>query len=229
PGLVVAQGPPPEDEEEHAVVGGGDRLPHAVAEGQRLLAAGVGVEPERGIAVDHQDQVVELLILTEDGEEGPRLQRRIVVGAPEPEGRLRLVEAGEPGGEHLLAGLGEQLREVPGAEGVGGKGSGDDVHVAQFPKVRSFHYGYFSRAGGTMTAATPFSRASWLKWARSASQIPRSLASWASIATTNWSRTCTACAVGRSSPRAAEEATPLSLSSSWMGKLSGSSELRFLV
>ena len=47
-----------------------------------------------------------------------------------------------------------------------------------------------------MTAATPFSRASWLKRARSASQIPRSLASWASIAAVSSFFTCTACAVG---------------------------------
>ena len=128
PGLLVGEVAPPEGEEEIAVVRLRHRLPHAVAEGQRLLAAGVRVEPERGVAVDHLDQVLELLVLAEDGEEGVRLHLGIEVRAPLLEVRHRRFEAGEPGGELLLAGFRQQLREVPASQGVGGEGPGDYVH-----------------------------------------------------------------------------------------------------
>ncbi len=52
PSLVVGKAAPPEGEEDLAVGGLGGGLLHAVAEGQGLLAAGVGVEPERGVARD---------------------------------------------------------------------------------------------------------------------------------------------------------------------------------
>jgi hypothetical protein len=55
---------------------------------------------------------------------------------------------------------------------------------------------YFSRASGSVTATTPLSFAIWLSRVRSVSQIPRSYASWASMAAVSSFFTCTCCSVG---------------------------------
>jgi hypothetical protein len=73
--------------------------------------------------------VQEVLVLPEDVEERAGVHAGVEVPAPLLEGGHGRVEVGQPGGEELLAGFREQLREVPAAGGIGREGFGDDVHV----------------------------------------------------------------------------------------------------
>ncbi len=127
-GLVVLEPLPPELEEEDPVLVAGDHLVDPVAEGLRRARLGVGREPERGIAEQHVEALVERLEAVDHGQELGAVHRRVEPLAQPLELGDRGVEVGQPPGDHLLGGRRQQLGEVPGAllePGGDGGGVGD--------------------------------------------------------------------------------------------------------